>query len=95
MPTDAVQMRSPVATFLRADAEEFWPTADGRTRRNVEHASDRLASAHRDIAMLKTLRITLQDRCRLPSDVQDRRRPGISFGDSHVQGTLLTYEGCG
>ena len=53
MSAEYVAMRSPVATSLRADAEEFWPTADGRTRRTVEHASDRLASAHVDLDMPK------------------------------------------
>ena len=53
MPTEYLAMRSPNATSLRADAEEFWPTADGRTRRTVEHGSDRLASAHIDLNMPK------------------------------------------
>ena len=51
MSTEYVAMRSPVATSLRADAEEFWPTADGRTRRIVEHASDRMASARINLNM--------------------------------------------
>ena len=63
MPTGFVAMRSPVATSLRADAEEFWPTADGRTRRTVEHASDRLASAYIDLDMPKPFVTACKEFC--------------------------------
>ena len=33
-------MKDPSSTSLRADAAEFWPTADGRPRDLFRHASD-------------------------------------------------------
>lgn len=38
-------MKESSLTSLRADAEEFWPTANGRTRDLFRHASDTILRA--------------------------------------------------